>query len=83
MPKLRARHRPPHRPKSKNPVVKRLDDLIPPGMTREELAFEAGYAVYTMQNWFKGQTRMPVDALVDVAQAIGYRVELVPMERKK
>lgn len=83
MPRLRPKIRrpPPRRPT--NPVVLDLIDKIPRDMTRESVAFRAGYDPQTITSWFSGRNRMSIDGVVDVAQALGYRVTLVKMEERK
>ena len=83
MPRLRPKIRrpPPRRPT--NPVVLDLIEKVPPGMTRESVAFRAGYDPKTITSWFSGRNRMPLDAAIDLAQALGYRVTLVKMEDPK
>lgn len=47
---------------------------------RGAVAAKAGYEEVTLWRWFTGLNRMPLQAFIDVAQVVGYRVELVPQD---
>jgi len=48
-------------------------------MTQHEVARKAGHSAQNVCEWEKGMHRPRSDSFVDVANACGYRVVLVPM----
>lgn len=63
--------------KSTCPVVRQLFELMDQdGRSFEEIANRAGYYPNMLSLWRTGKTRPVISTMVDVAQAIGYRIRL-------
>jgi len=61
------------------PLVCYLQELVPYG-ERPKIARRAGIATVTMSNWFAGKTDPRLSLFEASLNAVGYRLEIVPME---
>lgn len=63
-----------------HPLVSEIADMAALHGQIADMDDRVGYTPGSLRRWKSGQSRMSVDALTDYAQALGYRVELVPIK---
>jgi len=64
--------------RSLNPLMQDLyDKVIATGMTYPQLEAVSGYTPYTFSRWFAQGHTANLEALIAVAESVGYEVKLV------
>lgn len=68
-------------PRADVPLVRELFAKIDEaGMSLGAFGERCGYSIVSLSQWRHGRSKPQIPALVDMAEAIGYRLEFVPIE---